>query len=405
MQLRMAWRNIWRQKRRTLITVVTLTLGVAGIVYMHSFGGGMWTAVIRIMTQTTLGNLQIHGNGYQAEPLVHKVVPDPVAVEAALSKALPGARPLQRVLGFGLIAAGEISTPAMIVGLQPERERATTQLLAVVEGRDLGAEAAGEVVIGKDLAAQLEVKLGQELVLLGEASDGSLANGLFKVVGIADAGSADMNAGSVFLHLADAQEFFALGSGVHQILVSIPGQGEDVSQPVALLREALDLHTLEVLGWTEISPELEGVVRGKRQGFYIFNVLVFVIVGLAILNTMAMSTFERTREFGVMASLGTRRRRILGLMLLESLLQCGVALVVGLALGIALLYSVGTVDVSAVGDVGVAGFRFPKVLVLAPSVSAIVSASVTALITALAGGLWPAWRASRLRPVEAVRRV
>jgi len=404
MLLRMAWRNIWRQRRRTLITVVTLTFGVCGIVFMHSYGGGVWSEVVRIMTRTTLGNLQVHGAGYQDEPLVHKVVPDPVAVEAALRDALPGAQPLQRVLGFGLAAAGELSTVAMIVGLQPERERATTRLLAVLQGRDLGASAAQEVVVGKDLAAQLEVAPGGELVLLGEAADGSLANGLYQVVGVVDAGSADMNASAVFLHLADAQELFALGGGVHQILVSIPDQGEDVSAPVALLREALDLHTLEVLGWTEIAPELEAVVRSKRNGFHVFDVLVFVIVGLSILNTMAMSTFERTREFGVMASLGTRRRRILAQVLAESLLQCGVALLAGLALGVGLLYGVGSLDLSAMGDIGVGGFRFPKVLVLEPSRSAIVSACATALVTALAGGLGPAWKASRLRPVEAVRR-
>lgn len=405
MLLRLAWRNIWRQKRRTLITVITLSFGVTGIVFMHSYGGGVWSSVVEIMTRTTLGNLQIHGEGYQDEPMVHKVVPDPVAVESALKQALPTAQPLQRVLGFGLVATEDLSTAAMVVGLQPERERATTQLLAIQAGRDIGSVAASELVIGKDLAAQLEVELGDELVLLGEAADGSLANDLFKVVGLADAGSAEMNAGAVFLHLEDAQEFFALGAGVHQILVGIPDQGEDVSEPVALLREALDLRTLEVLGWTEISPELEAVVRSKRQGFHVFDVLVFVIVALSIFNTMAMSTFERTREFGVMASLGTRRRRILAQVLAESLLQCGVALLIGLVLGVALLYTIGTLDLSAMGDIGVGGFRFPKVLVLEPSSSAIVSACVTALVTALAGGLWPAWKASRLSPVEAARRV
>lgn len=403
MLLKMAWRNIWRQRRRTLLTVTALTFGVAGIVFMHSYGGGLWSEVVNIMTRTTLGDFQIHGEGYQAEPAIYNVVPDPMAVEAALARVIPGARPVQRVLGFGLVAAGEISTAAMIVGLQPERERTTTNLLALESGRDLGAVAAKEIVVGRDLAGQLEVEVGGEMVLLGEAADGSLANDLFTVIGLADAGSAEMNAGAVFLHLDDAQAFFALQDGVHQILVNIEDQGEDVSQPVALMREALDLETLEVLGWNDIAPELEGMVRAKRQGFHFVDFLVFVIVGLGIWNTMAMSAFERTREFGVMASLGASRWRILGLVLTESLLQCGVGLASGVTLGLGILYGVGSIDLSFIAGADIGNIRMPDLLVLAPSATAIASAVGTVAVTALAGALLPAWKASRLKPVEAVR--
>ncbi len=409
MLLKMAWRNIWRQKRRTLITVISLTFGVTGIVFMHSYGGGVWEEVVAIMTRTTLGNLQVHGNGYQEEPAIYNTVPDPQAVEAQLAQLIPNAHPLRRVLGFGLVAASELSTAAMIVGLQPDRERASSQLLAVDPaegGRDLAATPAMEVVVGRDLAAQLEVGVGDELILLGEAADGSLANDLYQIVGLADAGSAEMNASAVFLHLEDAQAFFALDDGVHQILVNIDGQAEDVSEPVRVLRDALDLETLEVLGWAEIAPELEGIVRSKRQGFHFVDFLVFVIVGLSILNTMAMSAFERTREFGVMASLGTSRRRILGLVVTESLMQCGVGLVAGIVCGVAILYGVGTINLGELVDTSAFGeMRMPKVIVLQPKLSAITSAAVTVVLTALAGGLWPAWKASRLNPVEAVRQI
>lgn len=405
MLLKMAWRNIWRHKGRTLITVVALSVGVAGIVFMHSYGGGVWSEVVSMMTRTTLGHLQIRANGYQDEPSIHKVVPDPMAVEAELGRLVPGARPLKRVMGFGLIAAEEISTASMIVGLEPDRERTSTGLLSILEGRDLGSSAAGKIVLGVDLARQLDVAVGDEVVLIAEATDGSMANDLYEVVGLADAGSADMNAGAVFLHLADAQEFFVIGEGVHQILVNIEGQGEDVSGPVEVLRAALDLRTLEVLGWSEIAPELEAIVRSKRQGFHWVDVLVFIIVALGILNTMAMSAFERTREFGVMASLGTSRSRILGLVVTESVMQCLVGLVAGVGLGVALLYGIGSIDISAFAEASPANLRMPEVIVLRPSASAIISAFVTVLVTALAGGLWPAWKASRLNPVDAVRHV
>ena len=405
MLLKMAWRNIWRKKKRSLITMTALAGGVLGIMFIHSFGEGVWGAVIKMTTSAFLGHMQVRGNGWEDEPAIYKTVPDPIAVEAALKQTLPDAATLPRVMGFGLAAGEELSTGVMIMGLDPARERGSSDLLAIQRGRDLGDVAAREIVVGEDLATQLELELDEELVLLGQAADGSMANDLYKVVGLADAGTQEMNGGAVFLHLADAQEFFALENGVHQILVNLDGNPEEVSGPLAALRGALDLKALEVLSWNEIAPELEAVVRQKRGGWKFFDFIVFFIVGLGVFNVMAMSTFERTRELGIMASLGTRRRRIVGLILTEAMLLGAVSLVVGIALALALLYGVGTVDLSAMAEQDLMGFRFPSHIEARPTSAAFINATATVVLTTLAGAIWPAWKASRLKPVDAVRYV
>jgi ABC-type lipoprotein release transport system permease subunit len=405
MMLSLAWRNLWRNPRRTVISLSALSLGVMAIISIHSYRESAYGQLIADITAGLVGHFQVHGQGYQLEPELSNVVRDPVAVEAALATALPNAKPVRRVLGYGLAGSGEASAAALIMGIQPDREREGTPLLEVKLGRGLTEGAAREAVIGTELAAQLEARPGSELVLVGQAADGSVANDRYTIVGIVDGGSSEMNASAVFLTLKDAQDFFGLGEGVHQVLVRLPTNEEDLSLPEASLRAALDVKTLEVLSWSEMMPELKGMMEQKRKSQHVVDYIVFLIVALGVFNAMTMSTFERTREFGVMASLGSRPRRIVGLVLTESALQGALGLAIGLALALALLYGIGTMTITAVQGSDIMGVRFPPTIVLKLNYAAVGNAALTALLTVVAGGLWPAVRAARLKPAEAARHV
>ncbi len=400
MLLALAWRNIWRNTRRTLITVVALGLGVVGIVFLHSYRECTYGEMVRGITAGLVGHIQVHGKGYQEAPAVEVVVKDPVAVEARLTSALPFAKVERRVLGAGLAGAGEQSSPVMVVGMEPPKEAAGT-LATVVTGRQLAG--AREVVLGKDLARDLGLEPGGELVLVGQAVDGSVANDRYTVVGTADSGSSEMNAGAVFMRLADAQAFFGLEDGVHQIIVRLPTDQEDLTPEVATLRAALDLATLEALSWAEMLPELRTTMAEKRSRQHLVDVIVFLIVALGVLNAMTMSTFERTHELGVMAALGTRRGRLLSLIMTEAFLQAVVGFAAGLAAATALLYGIGEVSLSGLSQQDMMGAKFPEKVVLGLRSMAVLSAAVTAFATALLGALVPAWRASRLEPVDAMR--
>ncbi|HEY3446148.1 MAG TPA: ABC transporter permease [Myxococcales bacterium] len=404
--LKLAWRNIWRNVRRTAITLAALSLGVTAIVSLHSFREVAYTEMTRSLTRGLLGHAQVHGLGYQASPEMGNVVADAVAVEAKLARALPGTETERRVLGAGLAGSGESATAAMVMGVEPEKA-GTAAVLTIKKGRTLPKDPAHEVVVGTGLAEELHLEPGGELVLVGQAADGSLANDRYTVAGVADVGSTEGNASAVFLHLADAQSFFALGDGVHQIIVRLPAEldGDDLTEPVSLLRGALDLTRVEVLSWAEILPELKSAMDAKRQNQHLVDFIVFLIVSLGVLNTMTMSTFERTREFGVMACLGTRRRRVLGMVVLEALLQGAIGFGLGVVLSWALLYGIGTADLSSLGGLDVMGTRMPGALALKLAPAAVATAALTTLLTMLAGGLLPAIRASRLKPIEATRYV
>jgi ABC-type lipoprotein release transport system permease subunit len=401
---KLAWRNLWRNPRRTMITVLALALGVMAIVSLHSFREVSNQEMIRGVTRGLVGHIQIHGRGYQEAPDMTTVVAHAAAVESKVMRVLPEARTEKRVLGAGLAGSGDLSSPAMILGIEVTNP-ATRGLLTLQQGRMLGG-GSHEAVIGSGLASELHQAPGGELVLVGQAADGSLANDRFTVVGTADAGSSEANATAVFLPLAEAQSFFALGESVHQIVVRLPQEAQDLTPTVARLRATLDPAELELLSWNEMLPELVGVIEAKRRNSHLVDLVVLLIVALGVLNTMTMSTFERTREFGVLASLGTRPGRILGMVVLEGLLEGLIGLGLGVSLAWALLHGIGTADFSGLGGgVDVLGARLPEAVRLTVYPPAALTAFLVTLLTMLVGGLIPAIRASRLKPTEATRYV
>jgi putative ABC transport system permease protein len=397
MLLAIAWRNVWRNARRSLITMTALGVGVAGIVGLHSYREAANEVIIRDVTTGLVGHLQIHGRGYQEAPSISTVVPNPHQVQAVLSGALPGARAERRVVGAGLAGSGERSAPVMVLGVEP----GATQLYRLAEGHEPAAE--GEVLIGREVALDLEIGPGAELVLVGQARDGSLANDRYTVAGTFTSSSANLDATAVAMPLAEAQSFFGLGEGVHQLVVRLPTDEEDLSGEVTALRAALDLGTLEALSWSEMLPDMKASIDGKRKSQGVMDFVIFLIVGLGVFNAMTMSVFERTRELGVLASLGTRPGRLLQMVLLEALWQAVLAFTAGVALAAIILYGIGTADLGSMMKGDVMGVRMPSELRLYLVPAALKGAAITAFLTAFAGAFFPALRAARLNPLEALR--
>ena len=404
MLLRLAWRNLGRNRRRTAIAVAALALGTAALIFTHSFAETSYGAMIDFATRGLLGHLQVHAAGYQAEPAIGTVVHDPAAVRAAIARTMPEAVALSRVTGAGLAASESRSVGVVIIGLEPAREAEHSDVVRIAAGRTLSSSPAREVVVGARLARRLKAQLGGELVLLSEAADGSIANDVYTVVGFSTGGGTTETGGNaVFLHLVDAQDFFALGDGVHQLVVQVPPSA-DTRRAARQLRAALPAGH-EVLAWQEMAPDAERGIEADRRGTFAVDVIVFLLVVLGMFNAMTMATFERTFELGVMMAVGTRPQRVWGMILVESLLLGVVSFVVGTAFAAAVLAVLPPIDMSGTwGDADFAGVALPSVLQIRLAPLALAMGAVTAGCTCVAGALFPAWRAARLRPVDAMRR-
>jgi ABC-type antimicrobial peptide transport system permease subunit len=194
-----------------------------------------------------------------------------------------------------------------------------------------------------------------------------------------------------------------LGDAVHQVIVRAPGRAGPAAGQA--LRAAVDPRVLEVVPWTQILPELKGSMDAKARNMRVVDFVVFLIVALGVLNTMTMSTFERTRELGVLGALGTRRRRLLAMILLETVLLGLIGFAVGVALSAGLLLGIGDASMSALAGGDIMGVRMPETVRLTVHGGPMVSAAVVSVLTMLAGGLLPAIRAARLAPVDAMRHV
>ncbi|MGV3619405.1 MAG: ABC transporter permease, partial [Archangium sp.] len=383
--------------RRSLITMSALALGVGGVVGLYSYREVANEFIVRDVTTGLIGHMQVHGRGYQEAPALTTVVQHAQQVEAQVLGALPGAKAERRVLGAGLAGSGERSSPVTVLGV----EAGKSSLYRLVDGKDVSD--AHDILVGRDLATELSLKAGSELVLVSQATDGSVANDRYTVTGMFTSSSAEMDASAVVLSLKSAQDFFGLEDGVHQIVVQLPVDREDVSPEVNAARAALDLKTLEALSWSEMLPEMKASMDSKRKSQGVMDFVIFLIVGLGVFNAMTMSVFERTRELGVLASLGTRPQRLLGMVMLEALLQGLLAFVVGVGLAAAVLYGIGEVDLTNIAQGDVFGVRMPSKLVLGVDWRSLQGAAAVAFFTSLLGALLPAFRAAQLKPVEALR--
>ena len=400
--INVAWRNLWRHQRRSLITAGAMAVGVALCMMSVAFQDGMYDELFRVMVEQQLGHVQVHHPKYPGTRVLHETVDE--SVVEALENA-PGTQTVDpRLNGFVLLGGETKSAGAMLVGIDPKRAREASQIdERIVEGGYLDQ---GDILIGYKLREELEVDLGDSVVAVTQSSDGSLGNALFTVVGTFKLGNAQLDRSGAFVALQDLQDLLVLPEQVHQVTLTTkdPSRIEDYANDV---RSDVGSDDVEVLTWWEASPQTEQLMGLRDVGAYIVLGIVFGAAAFGVLNTMMMSVFERTRELGVLRALGIRRARLVALVVVESLFLAALASSLGLVLGGLLntyIVNVGF-DMSTSGG---EGFDFNGV-VLDPVIYGVVYVDKIILIVAavfvvsVLASLWPAYRAASLRPVEAIR--
>lgn len=402
-----AWRNLWRHGRRTLITATAMGVGVAMCMATIALQDGMFLQMFDVMVTDTLGHVQLHHPDYPGKKRLHDTMKDGSALieQAEALEGVEGTAP--RLMAFALAGGEEKSAGAQIMGVSPEREAALTGIDAkLVDGAWLGPDPGLEIVVGHELAKDLKVGVGDELVLVGQDAYGGMANDLFKVVGVARTGKTAMDRGGVWVHLTDLQTFQALDDQLHELLIV----GADAEQAPALKEQVVTMAAADgalVQTWREADPPTASMMDSSDASAFILLFVVLSVSALGILNTMLMSVFERMKEFGVLRALGLRPGKLIQVVVLESMLLAGIATTIGLVLGGALdaYLVIYGIDFSASSGEGFsfAGLTLDPVIhgIVRPEGIIITVAAV--IICTLAAAIWPALRAARLEPVEAMR--
>lgn len=401
--LRLAWRNVLRNRRRTLITAVSIGFGLAAILFGQSLIQAVQVQLVEKATSVFTGHLQVQARGVEDHKFPDKVLAEAADVEKALDSFPEVAAYGRRLHVTGMISSEKDSAGVLICGIEPEKERRITTMHGYVrEGEYLGRDPWG-VYLGEKLAGQLGLKLGSEAVALSAASDGSLGAERFRVAGIYRTGSATFDGQIVYVPLKSLQSLLVADGKINNLVIRLRDaeRAQEVRDRLAARLRGLPVVTL---AWSDIDQELVAVRRYQDALLAIVLAVIFAIVALGVVDTMMMSMFERVREFGLLMAMGARPFFVVRLILLEAGLLCLLGAACGLSAGAGLILHYGRRGLALPLKDAVGYFMpFDSVLRLRFNWPMHLLALAAVLATSLVGGIIPALKAARMKPTESLR--
>jgi len=404
---RLAWRNLWRHKRRTWLTATAMIFSNVLLVFMISLQFGSYDMMINNTLQSFSGHFQIQKNGYNDNPKLRLSIESIQPLATEMRRSMPQTRVAARAAAFALASSEQRSFGIQVIGVQPEFEAGVSTIPGLVkQGSFLEDPNAAEIVIGAVMARNLKVGIGDEITLLGSGRDGSFAAGVLTVTGIYESGSQEMDRSFAEIPLGYFQEMFAMGDHGNSIAVAADNLDE-VAPELITAKQAISGHNgLLVLDWTELHPGLKQAIQADLSSAWFMYGVLIILVAFSVLNTQLMSVLERTHEFGVITALGIKPRKLVSLVMLETLLMSLIGLIIGVFLGWLVAYYFNVVGFSYPGMEEVAA-RFNLSDKMYPSVTvfSMMLGPLVVFLFCLLASIYPATRLYRLQPVDAMRAV
>jgi len=401
--LKIAWRNILRNRYRSLITIFSIGIGFASLIFIRAFVDGAHYQMVENYTNLVSGHIQVHRAGFQENMGLQRSI-DEVQKIASVLKNDPRIKNFStRVKEYALLSSAEHSSGVLLMGVDPLGEKNITRLHERIrKGSFLSGD--NDIVIGKDLARLLNVSTGDKVVVIAQGFDGSLSSAAYRICGLLDVGAEEIDKGLALITLSAAQEFFVLNDRVSEFAVNLESHSV-VDATTKALKAVFDTQKYEILSWKEISPSLVQWIEFDVAFINVLLLIVLVVVAAGILNTLLMGILERTREFGIMLALGTKRRQIVLMIGLESLALGFIGIISGYIIGTGLSVYFGFNGINlAAFSTALNEYYTGAVIYTRISPEYMIFYGLAVLITSFIISIYPAWRAASLRPVEAIRK-
>jgi ABC-type lipoprotein release transport system permease subunit len=399
---RLAWRNVLRYRRRSAVILVAIATGLWSMLVFAAFTRGWSNDVSRNAIETLTGQLQIHAPGYLEDPSVDRVMPSPGETLLPLLDGPAVAAWAARVRVPSVVMSERETAGVTLVGIDPAAEKGLSFIAgAVREGQGLSGAGGNGILIGRKLAERLGTGLGKRVVVMSQAADHSVADRGFPIVGVYDADRSSTEMSFVFVGRKLAQEMLGVGSGVSEVSVVLrdPSRLDSFVERVRAAGGGLDVQP-----WTTLEPMAEAMVAMGQAWIWIFYVVMYVAMAFGLVNTLLMAVLERTREFGLLQALGMRPRLILRQVLAESSILLAVGVLAGGLLTVATLACVRDgIDFRSFAA-GAEMWGMSKVIFPTLGASDVVSAVAFIVVLGALASLYPALRAARKVPVEAITR-
>jgi putative ABC transport system permease protein len=402
--MRLAWRNLWRQPKRTLLTTGAMVFSNVLLIFMISLQFGMYGLMIENGLKIFTAYLQIQAPGYIDDAKMRLTVGDAIALAATVRRE-NGLEAAARGSTFALLSSDQRTYGVAILGVEPAHEPEVSSLPGLVkEGRYLDQPAAAEIVIGRTLARNLKAGIGDELTLLGSGVDGSFAAAVLRIVGIFESGVTDIDRNFGVIPLRTFQDVFFMGDSAHMIVITAPTLA-DVPAAMQTVQSLLPPDAgLVVHDWDALEPALKQTIQADISSAVFTYLVLVILVAFSVLNTQTMSVLERTREFGIVMALGLRPGRLGRLVLLESAFMGAMGGVAGIVLGglVTLYFSTNGLTYPGLEEMA-AQFNLPGRMHPAVTVPSLVLGPLVVFLFTLLASIYPALRLNALRPVEAMR--
>ncbi len=405
---KMAWRNNWRHGWRSALTMAAVVFGLSITIWGFCLTEGSHEQIIRNSVESFTGHVQVHRAGFHDDPGLRKVFYPDSQFVPGIEGDVPGLASWSfRISTFGLASVGETSFAAMIVGIEPERERTFIHWDQKIEqGSYLEPDDIDGALVGADLAENLGIGVGDTVIIVTQDYYGSLAGALRVVRGTVRSHARELDRGGLLLSLRSIQEMLSM-HGMANTAVVMAASSEQVPQLIAELENRLGDDGLEVIGWRRIMPDIVQAVELDNVFGVLTNLILLLVIGFTVLNTFLMSVMERIREFGIMRSLGASPGHIVGLIALEAALLVGLGFVLAniIGIGASVYNSIHPLDFSEMG-----GDEIYKHYGMDPRIFTrltwytLVYPNIFVAVVILLALIYPAWRAARISPAEAVSR-
>ncbi len=419
------WRNLQRNKRRTIITVAVVAVSLATLIFSYGLLEGFIIQMIDGGARTLNGHILIQAKGYQERKQVGLIIKNPARIEKLLKNDKKIEAWSSRLVARGLISSAEGVRGIKMLGVYPKQDAKVIRLYKNLLKKSRLPEPQKktkrshrrmvDVLIGIKIAKKLKIGIGSKAVLKIGRLDGGTTDVLMKVCGIFKTGAPGFDGFYIVVHQQDAQKFLGAHGGVHQFAINVKNI-HDVKPLTELLKQQLQVDPkekrnvpLEILPWWESSPEIKAMVDMSKTGIGFSLLFIFPIVLLGCLNTMSMSVFERTREIGIMKALGTTPKQLLFLFFMEALFIGLLGVFIGILLGGSLnafFEHIGGLSfrfmMSEDVKMMVSGIALEPVIWIRNSASVIIIPAISVLLATIVAGIYPAWKASRLQPSKAI---
>jgi len=399
--IEVSWRNLWRNRTRTNVTIAAVALCIAILIIFQSMIVGLIEKAVFNTTNLVIGEVQIHANGYLNDKSLYKDLKNTEKIKSIAKKNNIGL--VERSYGFGLISSGTKSAGTQFWGVNPESELMHFDFAKHInQGTFLNSSSSNKIVLGNKLALSLAAEVGTELVVFVQGADGSLGNDLFYVSGILKNVADNIDRSAAIILENDFNILFSSNNMIHEIALNSKGNFE--AEEIQNLMSA-EIKDVEIDTWKQLMPTI-ALMTEKMSVFMrtLFSLIFTIAAGLGVMNTMIMSTYDRMKEFGIIRAIGATPWRIIKQVSLESFILTFIASIIGTIVGLsaALYFQKYGFVVSGQGNFSFGGVVMDPIWKASVSLGIILLPIGLMMLTSILSSLYPASIAARIKPVEAI---